>query len=72
MGKRRERRNVKESVCRQAIAIYLYSQAVGKAVGVNDENQPDYKAIAKECVEKADEAAIYLFVEMERFNKANP
>lgn len=39
----------------QRLAAHLYAQAVSKPVGVNDETQPDYEALAQECAQKAQE-----------------
>lgn len=46
------------------ITLALYAQAVSKPVGVNDESQPDYAAIAKECREKAEKTVPYLLREL--------
>jgi hypothetical protein len=48
----------------QKIAVQLYAQAISKPVGVNDPDQLDYPSIAKECYEKAKEAAPYLLREL--------
>jgi hypothetical protein len=46
------------------IASCLYTLAISKPVGVNDPDQLDYPSIAKECYEKAKEAAPYLLREL--------
>lgn len=48
----------------RSIATHLFAQAVSKPVGVNDEVQPDYALIAKQCVEKAKATTPYLLQEL--------
>lgn len=60
---------MKQKTIELALAIQLYALEVSKPVPVNEpEAKPDYEAIAKECVEKAELTAPYLFNELENAN----
>lgn len=47
----------------ERIALALYARAVSKPFPVN-EDPPDWEAIAKECVSKAQEVTPYLLKEL--------
>jgi hypothetical protein len=50
-----------EKLVSQMVAINLFVDAISQPFGVNDESQPDYKAIAEDCVYRASETTHYLF-----------
>jgi hypothetical protein len=49
-----------EMLYAEKIALALFAQAVSRPVGVNDDPQPDWDAIAQDCVKKARDTAPFL------------